>query len=130
MALDTQEKRMNVVGVGRPWLRSKLPGAKDQAWRVASGNAYGGNTIAAPVVSVAANPSPRMARLLQPLLMQQRRRRRLQAPTHQPAWVRFVRLEVSRASGGLAVHDAGGLRRLDVERPGQTEGRPTFIVLE
>ena len=49
MALnDSQEDRMNVVGVGRPWMRSKLPGAKDQQWRIASGNAYGGNTIAAP----------------------------------------------------------------------------------
>ncbi len=49
MALDTKEKRMNVVGVGRPWMRAKLPGTNDQAWRVASGNGYGGNTIAAPV---------------------------------------------------------------------------------
>ncbi len=130
MALDTQAKRMNAVGVGRPWLRSKFPGVKDQAWRVASGNAYGGNEIAAPVVSVAANPSPRMARLLQSLLMQQRRRRRLLSPRHQPAWVRFVRLDTFRASGGLAVHDAGGLRRLDVERPGQTAGRPTFVIIE
>jgi hypothetical protein len=45
MAIDTQEKRMNVVGVGRPWLRTKLPGANDEAWRIASGNAYGGNAL-------------------------------------------------------------------------------------
>jgi hypothetical protein len=77
MALDTQEKRMNVVGVGRPWLRTKLPGAKDQAWRVASGNAYGGNEIAAPVEpDEPANPSPRVARLLQPMFVQQSRRHR------------------------------------------------------
>ena len=131
MALDTQKKRMNAVGVGRPWKRAKFPGVKDQAWRVASGNAYGGNTIAAPVEpEEAENPSPRTARQVQSLLMQQRRRRRLRILRRQPEWVRFVRLEVSRASGGLAVHDAGGLRRLDVERPGQTEGRPTFIILE
>lgn len=46
MALDTQEKRMAAVGVGRPWLRSKLPGSNDQEWRIASGNAWGGNAIA------------------------------------------------------------------------------------
>lgn len=76
MALDTQEKRMNAAKVARPFMRAKFPGAVDQAWRVASGNAYGGNEIAAPVVVVAANPSPRMARLLQPMLMQHRRRHR------------------------------------------------------
>ena len=46
MAVDTQEKRMNAVGVGRPWMRSKLPGVNDQAWRIASGNGYGGNAVA------------------------------------------------------------------------------------
>jgi len=51
MALDTQEKRMNMVGVARPYLRSKLPGDKDQQWRVASGNAYGGNAVALPSVA-------------------------------------------------------------------------------
>ena len=46
MALNTQEKRLNVVGVGRPWLRSKLPQAsKDEQWRIASGLAYGGNAL-------------------------------------------------------------------------------------
>lgn len=48
MAIDTKEKRINVVGVGRPYLRTKLPGATDQPWRIASGNGYGGNTIASP----------------------------------------------------------------------------------
>jgi hypothetical protein len=45
MAVDTKEKRMNAAAVGRPWMRSKLPGANDQAWRIASGNGYGGNEI-------------------------------------------------------------------------------------
>ena len=47
MAVDTKEKRMNAAGVGRPWMRSKLPGANDQAWRIASGNGYGGNELSA-----------------------------------------------------------------------------------
>lgn len=55
MAVDTQEKRMNAVGVGRPYLRSKLPGANDQPWRIASGNGYGANTIAAAVVAALFN---------------------------------------------------------------------------
>ncbi len=74
MALDIQKKRMMVPGVARPFLRAQFPGVKDQGWRVAVGNAYGGNEIAAP--SAPANPSPRIARRLQPMLMQQRRRRR------------------------------------------------------
>jgi len=48
MAVDTQEKRMAATGVGRPWMRGKLPGTNDQEWRIASGNGYGGNEIAAP----------------------------------------------------------------------------------
>ncbi|KKL72026.1 hypothetical protein LCGC14_2089030 [marine sediment metagenome] len=36
---------MAVTGVGRPWMRSKLPGTNDQEWRIASGNAYGGNAL-------------------------------------------------------------------------------------
>ncbi len=48
MAIDTQEKRMSVVGVGRPWFRSKLPGAIDAAWRQASAHIYAGVVIAAP----------------------------------------------------------------------------------
>ena len=49
MALDTQEKRMNVAGVGRVWMRSKFPTVdKDEQWRVASGLGYGGNDIAEP----------------------------------------------------------------------------------
>ncbi len=46
--IDTQQKRMSVVGVGRPWLRSAFPGAKNQAWRQARGSIYAGNPVAAP----------------------------------------------------------------------------------
>ncbi len=46
MALDTLEKRRNVPGVGRPWMRMKHPVATpDQQWRMAVGNAYGGNDL-------------------------------------------------------------------------------------
>ncbi len=45
MAIDTQEKRMSASGAGRPWMRGKLPGANDQAWRMASGHSYNGNAI-------------------------------------------------------------------------------------
>ena len=49
MALDTKEKRANVIGVGRPWMRDKFPVATpDEQWRIASGNAYGGNALSAP----------------------------------------------------------------------------------
>ena len=44
--IPAKEKRMNSVGVGRPWMRTKLPGAKEQPWRIVSGNGYGANTIA------------------------------------------------------------------------------------
>jgi hypothetical protein len=46
MSIDTREKRASVPGVGRPWMRDKLPGTADAAWRRASGNAYSGNAIA------------------------------------------------------------------------------------
>lgn len=46
--INTQQKRMSVVGVGRPWLRSAFPGAKNQAWRQARGSIYAGNPVAAP----------------------------------------------------------------------------------
>ena len=46
MAIDTKEKRMAASGVGRPYLRGKLPVASpDEEWRIASGNAYGGNAL-------------------------------------------------------------------------------------
>lgn len=50
MALDSLEKRRNVPGVGRPWMRVKHPVATpDEQWRMASGNAYGGNALTPPV---------------------------------------------------------------------------------
>jgi hypothetical protein len=53
MAIDTQEKRMAASGAGRPYMRGKLPGANDQEWRIASGNGYGGNSIAgAPTATI------------------------------------------------------------------------------
>lgn len=46
MAIDTKEKRAAIFGVGRPWMRDKLPIATpDEEWRIASGNAYGGNAL-------------------------------------------------------------------------------------
>ncbi len=50
MAIDTKEKRASVLGVGRPWIRDKFPvAAKDEEWRISSGNAYGGNALSPPV---------------------------------------------------------------------------------
>lgn len=46
MAIDTREKRAAITGVGRPFMRDKLPDAtKDEEWRIASGLAYGGNAL-------------------------------------------------------------------------------------
>lgn len=46
MAIDTKEKRANVLGVGRPYIRNKFPVATpDEQWRISSGNAYGGNAL-------------------------------------------------------------------------------------
>ena len=51
MALDTAEKRQNLAGVGRPYMRSQFPIATpDEQWRVGIGNAYGGNDISPPAV--------------------------------------------------------------------------------
>lgn len=48
MAIDTAEKRQNLTGVGRPYLRSQFPVATpDEEWRIATGNAYGGNALSA-----------------------------------------------------------------------------------
>ena len=49
MAIDTREKRAAITGVGRPYMRDKLPGTVDEEWRIASGNAYGGNALSPPV---------------------------------------------------------------------------------
>ncbi len=47
MAIDSLEKRANVMGVARPWMRSKLPiSDKDAQWRAATGHTYGGNAFA------------------------------------------------------------------------------------
>jgi len=52
MAIDTREKRASVLGVARPWYRSKLPGTIDEAWRLASGNVYAGNALSPSVDGV------------------------------------------------------------------------------
>jgi len=50
MAFDTQEKRMNVARVGRPWMRARFPvGAFDEQARIESGHGYGGNALVPPV---------------------------------------------------------------------------------
>lgn len=62
MAIDTREKRTCVVGVGRPWHRSKFPGSIDEAWRIASGNAYCGNSlIPLPVETTVGPPAAAVA---------------------------------------------------------------------
>lgn len=48
MAIDTQQKRMAVVGVGRPWMRSTFPGTINEAWRLSVGNSYI-NALSPPV---------------------------------------------------------------------------------
>jgi len=46
MAIDTAEKRQNITGCGRPYMRSHFPIATpDQEWRIASGHAYSGNSL-------------------------------------------------------------------------------------
>ncbi len=46
MALDSLEKRRNVVGVGRPWMRGgTTPGTNDEQKRAEIGNVYGGNAL-------------------------------------------------------------------------------------
>ncbi|KKM16055.1 hypothetical protein LCGC14_1689730 [marine sediment metagenome] len=53
MSIDTKEKRANVLGVGRPWMRDKFPVATpDEQWRMASGLTYGGNALSAPATGV------------------------------------------------------------------------------
>ena len=45
MAIDSREKRASVLGVARPWMRTKEPGAVDEAWRAATANEYAGNAL-------------------------------------------------------------------------------------
>jgi len=50
MAVDTQEKRMSVVGAGRPWLRSRLPGTIDAQARAGIGLSYNGITFSSVTI--------------------------------------------------------------------------------
>jgi len=44
--MDSKEKRQNVIGVGRPWMRNHFPVAvPDTEWRAASGLSYGANGL-------------------------------------------------------------------------------------
>ena len=55
MAIDSAEKRQNIAGCGRVFMRSHFPQATpDAEWRIAGGIAFGGNTISA-VAAVIAN---------------------------------------------------------------------------
>lgn len=45
MALDTREKRENVPGIGRPWMRAHHTETIDEQWRISVGLAYGGNAL-------------------------------------------------------------------------------------
>ena len=50
MAIDSKEKRQNITGVGRPYIRDHFPIATpDEEWRVGVGNVYGGNPLVAVV---------------------------------------------------------------------------------
>ncbi len=50
MSIDSLEKRRNVPGVGRPWLRAQHPVATpDKQWRAAVGLSYGGAFGAAAI---------------------------------------------------------------------------------
>lgn len=53
--IDSVQKRQNIPGVGRPWLRANFPVATpDEEWRLWIGNVYGGNPLTAIVVTVEA----------------------------------------------------------------------------
>lgn len=52
MAIDSKEKRVAVIGVGRPWMRDKFPIATpDPEWRASSGLTYGGNPFSVITVT-------------------------------------------------------------------------------
>ena len=56
MALDSLEKRRNVPGVGRPWMRMTHPVATpDEQWRMSVGLTYGGNALT-PATDVKVQP--------------------------------------------------------------------------
>lgn len=42
MAFDTQQKRMSVMGVGRPFMRRPFPAAVTVQWRASVGHTYAG----------------------------------------------------------------------------------------
>jgi hypothetical protein len=49
VAIDSKEKRVAVIGVGRPWARDIFPVATpDEEWRINVGLAYGGNALSPP----------------------------------------------------------------------------------
>ena len=60
MAIDTQQKRMSATGCGRPYMRGHFPGTINQAWRIAAGNAYSGNSLVAVAVTDARTASGRL----------------------------------------------------------------------
>ncbi len=47
MAIDTREKRENIPGIGRPWMRAHHTETIDEQWRIGVGLAYGGNVLSA-----------------------------------------------------------------------------------
>ncbi len=54
MSIDNKQKRWSVVGVGRPWLRTKNPHTRAVAWRMSVGLSYAGNAISGPPSTVIA----------------------------------------------------------------------------
>ena len=55
MAIDSAEKRQNISGCGRLFMRSHFPQTTpDSEWRIASGIAFGGNAISS-IIAVIAN---------------------------------------------------------------------------
>lgn len=51
MALDSKTKRAAVMGVARPWMRSKNPDSGlGEAWRAVTGNVYPVASFGAPIV--------------------------------------------------------------------------------
>lgn len=49
MAVDTQEKRMAVLGMCIPWMGAHPSGTVDEEERVSIAFAYGGNALSPPV---------------------------------------------------------------------------------
>ena len=54
MAIDTQQKRMSVAGVGRPFMRAVFPvDSPTVEWRMSSGLVYAGNAVVTPTEGIA-----------------------------------------------------------------------------